>query len=168
MLISLNMMINYGQIILYFPSVERPGHQWGDAEQLQGFAWSPGIVSLAVPEHAFMCIVNIDIVSDYQLDPGAISAIRVPFEINETPVFVGSIFHYDEVDLAPDKYSMFAELLPGVGTWEIDSDGVKEQGEFDYIVNLKFVSDKSNSFEILQTGGAVNSDRVLSRLTELA
>ncbi|MHC1550371.1 competence protein ComJ [Phyllobacterium sp. K27] len=168
MLTSLSVMINYGQLIIYLPSVKRPGHLWGENELKQGFAWSPGIVSLAVPEHAFICLVEIEIANDFKLSLDAISCLRVPFDISETPVNVGSIFHYDQITIEQNKYSLIYEVLPGRGTWEIDENGEKEQGENSYVLKIWLIPGEDDSFEILKTGGAVETDKILSRLTELA
>lgn len=168
MLASLSVMINYGQLVIYLPSVKRPGHLWGDNELKQGFAWSPGIVSLAVPEHAFICLVEVDIARDFKLSGDAICCLRVPFDIFETPVYVGSIFNYDPVKIENGKYSLIYEVLPGRGTWEIDSDGVKEKGENSYVLKIWLVPSDDGSFEILKAGGPIQTDQVLSRLSDLA
>lgn len=168
MLASLSIMINYGQLILYLPSVERPGHLWGDPELQQGFAWSPGIVSLGVPEHAFICTIEVEMTAAFTLSPDAISCLRVPFNVTETPVQVGSVFEYQPVNIQKGPYSLFYEVLPGRGTWEIEEDGEKESGDVDYVIKLWFVPDETDEFEILKTGGAVHTDKVLSRLTKLA
>lgn len=168
MLASLSVMINYGQLILYLPSVERPGHVWGEPELQQGFAWSPGIVSLGIPEHAFICTVEIDVVEAFTPSPDAISCLRVPFNLYATPVQVGSVFEYEPVDVPKGRYSLICEVLPGQGIWEIETGEEKEIGDIDHVIKLWFVPGETDVFEILKTGGAVYSGKVLSRFTELA
>lgn len=168
MLSSLSVMINYGQLILYLPSVERPGHVWGEPELQQGFAWSPGIVSFGIPEHAFICTVEIEVVDTFSLSPDAISCLRVPFDVCEAPVQIGSVFAYDAVDIPMGRYSLICEILPGYGTWEIETDGEKESGDIDYVINLRFMTGESDLFDILKAGGAVHSDKILNRLSGLA
>lgn len=168
MLASLNVLINYGQLILYLPSVDRPGHLWGEPEMQQGFAWSPGIVSFGVPEHAFICTVEIEMVDAFRTSPDAISCLRVPFDVSETPVQIGSIFEYEPVDIPTGAYSLMCEVLPGRGTWEIDTDDQKEIGDIDHVIKISLARGDSDIFEVLKTGGAVFSDKVLSRLCALA
>ena len=168
MLASLNIMINYSQLILYLPSIQKPGHLWTDPEFNQGFAWSPGIVSFGVPEDAFVCDVEIDVKGAFTLSPDAISCIQVPFDINESPLQVGSVFFYDPVDVPKAKYSLFYEVLPGARRiWEMEVDGTQQSGNVDYILKLWFVPDESNHYEIIKMGGAVRSDKVLERVSPI-
>ncbi len=168
MLASLHIMINHSQLIMYLPSVERPGHIWGDAELDQGFAWSPGIVSLGVPEHAFICLVQIDVVRDFELSSDAISCVRVPFEIDKSPVFVGSVYHYDPVYVESGKYSLYYEAFPGQGTARIGNCGQMEVVEISNILKISLVPNGGDAFEVLKAGGRVQSNKVLSRLSEIA
>ncbi|MEF2074919.1 competence protein ComJ [Consotaella aegiceratis] len=167
MLASLDVMISYGQLVIYLPSIQHPGHLWSDDELDQGFAWSPGIVSLGVPEHAFICLVNIDVANDFKLASNAISCLRVPFDIFETPVYVGSIYHYEAVKIKNGRYQLFYEVLPGQGTWEIYSNGKKDQGKYSYILNIVLVPGENDYFEILKVGGSIHTDKFLSRLSNL-
>lgn len=168
MIASLNVLINYSQLILYLPSIERPGHVWGDAELDQGFAWSPGIVSFSVPEHAMVCTVEIDTVSAFNMSADAISCVRVPFKVDESPLFVGSVFFYDPVDLGFGDYSLYYEVIPGSGTAKISNGTQDEIFNIDYVLKVSFLEENDGDFEILKSGGAVHSDKVLSRLSELA
>lgn len=168
MLASFNVMINYGQLILYLPFVKRPGHMWAEPELEQGFAWSPGIVSFGVPEHAFVCTVEIELTDAFNLSADAICGLQVPFDVTETPVQVGSIFEYEAVDIEKGKYSLVYEVLPGRGTWEIEVEGEKESGDVDYVIKLWLLPSDLNVFEVLKVGGPVHSDKILSRLTDLA
>jgi hypothetical protein len=168
MLASLSVMINYSQLVIYQPFVQRPGHVWGDSELDQGFAWSPGIVSLGVPEHAFICLVEIETTNDFKLSDDAISCLRVPFDVSENPVNVGSVFFYDPVEIDKGPYSLIYEVLPGRGTWEIEENGQKETGENSYVLKLWLVPGENETFEILKVGGAIHTDKVLSRLSSLA
>jgi Competence protein J (ComJ) len=167
MLASLDVLINYSQLILYQPSIERPGHVWGDAELDQGFAWSPGIVSFGVPEHALVCRVEISIASSFEISADAISCLRVPFSIDESTTYVGSVFHYNSVKIDFGKYALFYEVLPGSGTATIENAGQTETVELSFVLKLCFVPDRSDTFEIVRSGGAVHSDKVLSRLSDL-
>lgn len=168
MIASLNVMINYSQLIMYLPSIERPGHVWGDAELDQGFAWSPGIVSFSVPEHAMVCAVEIEAVSSFKMSLDAISCIRIPFTVDENPVFVGSVFFYDSVDIAFGEYGLFYEVIPGKGTAKINDGSQDQIVDIDYVLKISLVEGAEIDFEILKSGGAVHSDKVLRRLSELA
>ena len=168
MIASLNVLINYSQLILYLPSSERPGHVWGEAELVQGFAWSPGIVSLSVPEHAMVCAVGIEAVSSFKMSPDAISCIRVPFTVDENPVFAGSVFFYEPVDIEFGNYSLYYEVIPGIGTAKINDGSQDQVFDIDYILKISLAQEPDSDFKILKAGGAVHSDKVLSRLSELA
>ncbi|MDK4706611.1 competence protein ComJ [Rhizobium sp. CNPSo 4062] len=168
MLATFSVMINYGQLIVYLPSVNRPGHIWGDDELDQGFAWSPGIISLGVPEHAFICRVDVEIISTFSVSPDAISCLRVPFNIHETPVYIGSVFYYESVNIDNGPYSLIYEVLPGEGTWEIESAGKKEYGENSYAIKLCLIPGEDDRFEIIKPGGAIHTHKILSRLSKLA
>ncbi|MGU3494787.1 competence protein ComJ [Xanthobacteraceae bacterium A53D] len=165
---AFDLMVNYGQIIVHLPSVERPGHAWGDAELAQGFAWSPGLASFGVPHHAFMCRVNVSVAPAHTLAADAISSVRVPFAVTDGPVMVGSVFHYDPVDLPTGRYALVFETTPGVGTYRFEDEGEIIEGDYDFTAHLVFMPDQAEVFEILKMGGTVESDRVLSSLTATA
>lgn len=166
MIAALDIQINYGQLVLYLPSVERPGHRWEDDHLRQGFCWSPGIVSFSVPEHAEMCRVTIDLLPGYTPAFDAISAVRVPFAVTESPAMLGSVFHYDEVDIPRGSYELVFEARPGEGSYRLDD--IEEEIPYSYGLRLIFIPAASPTFRILKAGGPVTSRDVLRETAELA
>lgn len=161
--VTFDVMVNYGQVTVHLPSIERPGHEWGDAELEQGFAWSPGIVSLGVPEHCEDCRVEVLVAPAATLSPDAISAVSVPFTIPASPILVGSVFHFDEVAIAPGDYTLVTEILPVTGDADTDS-----EYEPSHLLRLHFSPGGDGAPAILKAGGAVRSERVLAERSALA
>lgn len=120
---SFDLAVSHGQLIVGLPAVERPGHRWEEDHLRQGFAWSSGLVSLAVPEHAEICRVRVGLVRDHEVAANCISSVRVPFDVTAGPVRVGSVFEAEEVDVPRGLYTLFFEVLPGEGNWILEVDG---------------------------------------------
>jgi hypothetical protein len=156
------MMLNYGQVTISLPSVERPGHLWEEGHLRQGFAWSDGLASFGVPEHAETCRMDVRLVSDHEVDPRCISSVCVPFDAREGRALIGSVFGAEEVELPPGRYQLIFDVMPGEGTWSLEEDGQSISGEYSYLITIGFRPSAAPGFAILKAGGAVQSETVLS------
>jgi hypothetical protein len=154
MLAEFTVMVFYGQILIFVQGLPRPGLLWTSDHAAQGFAWAPGIVSFGVPDHDGESLIQVKVAPDIAIEPDALWAIRVPFEVPALPLQIGSIGDLTEIDVPPGSYSLVFEALPG--------HTVDEHVE-GFVLRLTFCADPHPDFEILRTGGDLTTDKVLRR-----
>jgi Competence protein J (ComJ) len=144
--------VSYTQIVVFVSGITPPEFDWTDEHVAQGFAWMPTIVSFGVPDHDGQCRMKVETVTEIAVDPKALWAIRVPFDVPSVPLSIGSIFDVRDVRVPEGKYSMIFEALPG------DAD---ETGEYAFALNLKFLRDAAPGYEILKQGTELTTSKVL-------
>jgi Competence protein J (ComJ) len=144
--------VSYTQIVVFVSGITPPEFDWTDEHVAQGFAWMPTIVSFGVPDHDGQCRMKVETVTEIAVDPKALWAIRVPFDVPSVPLSIGSIFDVRDVRVPEGKYSMIFEALPG--------DTVKT-GEYAFALNLKFLRDATAGYEILKQGTELATSKVL-------
>lgn len=147
-------MVFYGQILIFVQGLPRPGLLWTSEHAAQGFAWAPGIVSFGVPDHDGESLIQVKVAPDIAIEPRALWAIRVPFEVPALPLQIGTVGDMAEIDVSPGRYSLVFEALPG--------NTVKEPVE-GFALRLTFCADPHPDFEILRRGGDLATDKVLRR-----
>ncbi|ONG45015.1 hypothetical protein BKE38_26970 [Pseudoroseomonas deserti] len=165
---SFDLAVSHSQVIIHLPTVERPGHRWEEDHLRQGFAWSEGLVSLAVPEHAEICRVRVEIVEEHAVPADCLSCVRVPFEVTAGPLSIGSVFEAEEVEIPLDRYALIFTVRPGEGRWTLELDGETESGEYSDLLEVTLIPTADPSFAILRAGGGVQVDRVLREDAETA
>ena len=146
--------VDYGQILVFVRGLPRPGLLWTPDHVAQGFAWAPGIVSFGVPDHDGESLIQVKVASDIAIEPRALWAIRVPFEIPALPLQIGTVGDMAAVNVPQGSYSLVFEVLPG--------HTVNEPVE-GFLLRLTFSADPDPDFEILRKGGDLTTDRVLRR-----
>jgi hypothetical protein len=144
----------YTQIVVFVSGTTPPEFDWTDDHVAQGFAWMPTIVSFGVPDHDGQCHMRVEMVDLLEINPDALWAIRVPFDVPPTPLSIGSIFDVKDINIPAGKYSMIFEVLPG--------DSIKD-ANYAFALILKFVEDANSDFEILRQGTELTTDKVLRK-----
>lgn len=161
-LAEIPVVIDYGQIFVFVPSVPRVGLLWTDDHVKQGFAWAPGIVCLGVSDHDGYDLIRVETSTDKSVAPEAFWAIRIPFEVERAGVQVGTVGVDHDVPVPEGKYSLIFEALPGQGL-------IDEQGEeYTYVLHLKFCRDPRPDFEIIKKGSELGTDKVLQPRADYA
>lgn len=136
------------------PALRPPEFDWTDDHVAQGFAWMPEIVSFGVPDHDGLCLMQVGTVDAIAIEPNALRAIRVPFEVPAASLSIGSILDTKEVNVPAGTYSMIFEALPG---------DASKAGDYAFVLNLKFLNDESPDFEILKQGTELTTNKVLRK-----
>ena len=146
--------IDYGQIFVFRPSPASPVLAWTDEHAAQGFAWSPSAVSFGVPDHDGTSLVQVTTAPGVSVDPQALWAVRVPFDVPNAALTIGSVSVEHQVDVPSGKYSLVFEALPG----EVATDH-----DYPFLFKLKFCADPYPDFEILKQGAELTTNRVLRK-----
>lgn len=104
--------VDYGQICVFDPDLERPYNDWTDEHVRQGFSWRDGAVSFAVDCNGEATIEVL--VSSPPVDLAPRGWIVVPFTAVEA-VEIGGIMSTQVVPLASGRYALhFVERDEGV------------------------------------------------------
>lgn len=146
--------VSYAQIVVFVSGITPPEFDWTDDHVAQGFAWMPEIVSFGVPDHDGLCLMQVGTVDAIAIEPNALRAIRVPFEVPAGSLSIGSILDTKEVNVPAGTYSMIFEALPG---------DASKAGDYAFVLNLKFLNDESPDFEILKQGTELTTNKVLRK-----
>lgn len=146
--------VSYAQIVVFVSGITPPEFDWTDDHVAQGFAWMPEIVSFGVPDHDGLCLMQVGTVDAIAIEPNALRAIRVPFEVPAASLSIGSILDTKEVNVPAGTYSMIFEALPG---------DASKAGDYAFVLNLKFLNDESPDFEILKQGTELTTNKVLRK-----
>jgi hypothetical protein len=161
-LAEIPVVIDYGQIFVFLPSVTKAGLLWTDDHVKQGFAWASGITCFGISDHDGYDLIRIETSTDKSIAPEALWAIRVPFEVERDGVQVGTVGVYQGVPVPQGKYSLVFEALTGRGL-------LNEQGEdYTYVLHLKFCPDPEPDFAIIKQGSELETDKVLQAKAEYA
>lgn len=161
MISTFDLTIYYAQIMVYLPTVDRPGLLWTKEHTAQGFAWHPGIVSFGISSADRDCLIQVDVASKITVSSESLWAICVPFEVSSSPVQIGSVFDTHEVDIPMGKYGLVFEVFPGGSAVYENLDG--EQVPYGHVVSIRFCSDGDHDFRILKMGGELTTDKILRR-----
>lgn len=154
MIAEFELTVFYTQVVVYVSGITPPDFEWTDEHVAQGFAWMPTIVSFGVPDHDGECLVQVDIVPQIQIDPDALWAIRVPFDVPSVPITIGSIFDGQEINIPEGRYSLVFEAL---------ARNFSERGNRAFVLRIKFSKESDPIFEILRQGTELTTDRVLRK-----
>ena len=151
MLAEFALTIFYTQVIVHLPGIEAPGLAWTDEHVAQGFAWAHDTVNCGLPDHDGECLLRVSIQPiDAELDPKALWAIGVPFDVKASPLSIGTVLNVRDVAVPCGLYSLVFEVLPGTGA-------------FAFVVDLKFRQSAAPGFAILKQGSELRTDHVLLR-----
>ena len=151
-LAEIPVMIDYGQLVVFVPSVPRAGLLWTDEHVRQGFAWAPGIVCFGISDHDGYDLVRIEAAGDQAIAPEALWAIRVPLEVQRDGVEVGTVGIHENVSVPEGRYSLVFQALPGTGMPDDEASGAPCA----HILHLKFCP-----VEIVKQGSELQTDKVL-------
>ena len=111
LLAEFDLAVDYGQIFVSRPSPARPVVVWTDEHVAQGFAWSPSAVSFGVPDHDGQSLVQVNTAPRVSVDPQALWAVRVPFDVPSASLTIGSVGVDHEVNVPARHYSLVFEAL---------------------------------------------------------
>jgi len=134
----------------------RPVLRWTDEHVAQGFAWSPRAVSFGVPDHDGKCLVQVTATPRVSIEPEALWAVRVPFDVPGGSLTIGSVAADYEVNVPTGKYSLAFEALPG--------DTAKGH-HYTFVFKLTFCTEPHPDFEILKQGRELTTNKVLRKET---
>lgn len=151
---SFDVSVSYTQIVVFVAGISPPEFDWTDDHVAQGFAWMPEIVSFGVPDHDGICLMQVGTVDAIGVEPNALWAIRVPFQVPFGPLSIGSILDTKDLNVPEGTYSMIFEALPGDASTD---------GNYAFVLNLKFLKDESPDFEILKQGTELTTKTVLRK-----
>ncbi|HEY9344265.1 MAG TPA: competence protein ComJ [Inquilinus sp.] len=154
MIAEFELTVSYTQVVVYVSGITPPDFEWTDEHVAQGFAWMPTIVSFGVPDHDGKCLMQVETASRIEIDPDALWAIRVPFDVPSVPLTIGSIFDGQDVKIPEGRYSLIFEALPG---------HFDDGRNYAFVLRLKFFKDSNPDFEILRQGTELKTDKVLRR-----
>lgn len=136
---TFNLDVSFGQIAVFWSSLEKPFNDWTQRHVDQGFAWRHGSVSFRALVESGRHSVQVD-VTDHAgpLQPSVIRAIEVPFEVPpERSIAIASISDLVTITLREGSYSLRCELLgPG-------NDGTER-------VRLVFATDDIQHFAVVR------------------
>lgn len=104
--------ISYSQMCLFMSSLAEPFNDWDDRHFSQGFSWRPGSVSFrALAEdgvHGINLYINEPIPP---LSDDCIRAFRVPFQVTDGNIEVGSISDLQPFNIPIDSYVVQVEFI---------------------------------------------------------
>ena len=153
------MLASYGQIAVFRP--DQPlFNLWTDEHVAQGFAWRPDCAAFGVPDHDGMCLVCIETIDEMKaVADDAIAAIRLPYEVRENKVGIGSISDEVFMSIPSGIYDINFELLPSFTL----------NGEtYGFLIKLSFCLCQREEFKIIRKGGDMTSDHVLRQDADIA
>jgi hypothetical protein len=138
---KISLQILYGQLAVYRPEVAQL-NLWTDDDIDEGFVWSEGNVSFAVPDHDGRSIVEVDFRTDrVPLAHDCIHAVEVPLLVGDAGVTLATLLEEIPLPLSAGLYSLRFELQPGT-----EHDGVQHQVG----IRLTFVPDPRAGVSILK------------------
>ena len=152
--------IDYGQVLVHLEGHPAPERLWTDAHVAQGFAWSEGAVSFGIPDHDGLCRLRVTHADAALLDPQALWALQVPFEVSG-PLELGTLFQTERLAVPHGTHALVFAALPGAG-------GAGADEEEAYLLQLVFVRDDAPTFRILKQGGDLTTDEILCTGSEQA
>ncbi|SDP37416.1 competence protein ComJ [Phyllobacterium sp. OV277] len=144
----------YTQIVVFDPSITQTELEWSEDHIAQGFTWMPGNVAFGAPDHDGSCLLQVDTTEQFQIDPQALWAVCVPFDVASTPLSIGSIFNPQTVSIPAGKYNLVFEALPGSASLDV---------EYAFVFRLNFIKSDSQKFAIIKQGNMLTTDKVLRK-----
>lgn len=109
MLQVFELVITYGTIAVFDPSLSDPFNDWADEHITQGFSWRPESVSFRTLDSG-RSQVKVQRADDIQLDPNTQRAILVPFSVGSSGLIeVASISEGQQVNIPEGKYGLLFE-----------------------------------------------------------
>jgi hypothetical protein len=106
-------LITYGQLAVFDPSLQNPFNDWTRRHLAQGFAWRPGSVSFSTISDGEHEIELTSLNGDVPISPVAIRVIEVPFHVPKSEfVEVTSIGDGRQLKLSGGMYQLRFELSP--------------------------------------------------------
>jgi hypothetical protein len=99
-------------------------------------------------------LVHVTTAPSVSVDPQALWAVRVPFDVPSAALTIGSVGVEHEVDVPSGRYSLVFEALPG----EVATDH-----DYPFVFKLKFCADPYPDFEILKQGAELTTNQVLRK-----
>jgi hypothetical protein len=104
---NIEISVDYGQVCVFDPNLEKPFNDWESIHNRQGFTWRDTSVSFAVFDQSawdFDLIVgkfNVTLVHDF------VRLIKVPFEIKQNHVEIGSVINSTVYSMPAGIYKLY-------------------------------------------------------------
>lgn len=108
----------------------------------------------AFPVHPKPSLVQVNTAPRVSVEPQAPWAVRVPFDVPNASLTIGSVGVDHEVNVPAGHRGLVFEALPG----EIARDH-----DYPFVFKLKFCADPRPDFEILRQGGELTANKVLRK-----
>ena len=109
---TVQIYLSYSQLCVFLKTLPQPFNDWSDRNYSQGFSWRPGSVSFRTLLEEGECDLSISVSEPVpSLDEKCMRAIRLPFDVSEGEVEIGSISDSMVLDLSIGQYILQVELL---------------------------------------------------------
>jgi len=110
MMQTFELVLNYGQIALYYRHLVDPIPEWVDAHFDQGFSWMPGSVNFTTLEEGGPTRIMVRRSITWAPRSDAIRIIAVPFQVpNDGALVLSTIPHEPEFKMVPGEYRLIYE-----------------------------------------------------------
>ena len=136
--------------MIFRPSSAIPD-SWDDDDVAQGFSWQDGFVSFGIPDHDGMVSVKLFYNEPYEnFIPQAERAIKVPFNVGDDGIIIGTVFDDFEENIDNCKYNIIFILTKN-----------KDKENIYYDCLLFFVINEKQEFKIIKKDGEMNDSYVI-------